>query len=151
MILGQSAGIAAALAREAKRQPCKRCPIPRLRERLLAQKAGARSARAARPAAANRRPDQHRSDKRCPASCSTTRKPNSKGAWTQSANFKPHIGTGYLHDDKRGDGHPSAIFRFKAPTTGRYDLRIAYSPHETRADESAGDRQERRTENRAHL
>jgi hypothetical protein len=47
--------------------------------------------------------------------------------------FKPHIGTGYLHDDKRGDGQSIAIFRFKAPKPGKYDLRMAYSAHETRA------------------
>jgi hypothetical protein len=56
-----------------------------------------------------------------------------KGAWTRSSNFKPHVGTGYLHDDSRGDGQSQAIFRFKAPKSGRYDLRMAYSAHETRA------------------
>jgi hypothetical protein len=56
-----------------------------------------------------------------------------KGPWSRSSNFKPHIGTGYVHDDKRGDGQSIAIFHFKAPKTGRYDLRMAYSAHETRA------------------
>lgn len=56
-----------------------------------------------------------------------------KGAWSRSSSFKPHVGTGYLHDDRRGDGQSIAILRFKPPTTGRYDLRMAYSAHETRA------------------
>ena len=56
-----------------------------------------------------------------------------KGEWSHSSGFKPHIGTGYLHDDKRGDGQSIAIFRFKAPKPGKYDLRMAYSAHETRA------------------
>jgi hypothetical protein len=56
-----------------------------------------------------------------------------KGEWSRSSGFKPHIGTGYLHDDKRADGDSVAVFRFKAPETARYDLRMAYSAHETRA------------------
>ena len=56
-----------------------------------------------------------------------------EGEWKSSSGFKPFIGTGYVHDDKRGDGHSIATFRFKAPKSGRYDLRVAYSPHETRA------------------
>ncbi len=56
-----------------------------------------------------------------------------KGAWTRSGNFKPYVGTGYLHDERRADGQSVAVFRFKAPVSGRYDLRMAYSAHETRA------------------
>jgi hypothetical protein len=56
-----------------------------------------------------------------------------KGEWSRSSCFKPHIGTGYRHDDKRGDGQSIAIFRFKASKPGKYDLRMAYSAHETRA------------------
>ena len=56
-----------------------------------------------------------------------------RGPWSRSSNFKPHVGTGYLHDDQRADGQSIAIFRFTRPKTGRYDLRMAYSPHETRA------------------
>ena len=56
-----------------------------------------------------------------------------KGQWSHSSGFKPHIGTGYLHDDKRADGQSIAIFRCKVPKTGRYELSMAYSPHATRA------------------
>src|SRR5690606_623178 len=52
-----------------------------------------------------------------------------------STNFKPHIGRGYRHDDQRGDGQSKAVFRFRAPESGEYELRMAYSAHETRARE----------------
>ncbi|MEY3911405.1 MAG: Xanthan lyase precursor, partial [Verrucomicrobiota bacterium] len=52
--------------------------------------------------------------------------------WERSTNFKPHVGTGYLHDEQRSDGKSRAIFRFKAPTDGEFELRMAYSAHPTR-------------------
>ena len=54
------------------------------------------------------------------------------GEWDRSASFKPHIGTGYLHDGQRSDGHSKATFRFKAPAAGEFELRMAYSAHPTR-------------------
>jgi hypothetical protein len=54
------------------------------------------------------------------------------GDWERSTNFKPHVGTGYLHDEQRSDGKSRAVFRFKAPTDGEFELRMAYSAHETR-------------------
>ncbi|MGC1272531.1 MAG: FAD-dependent oxidoreductase [Planctomycetaceae bacterium] len=55
------------------------------------------------------------------------------GHWGRSSLFQPHIGRGYLHDDRRGDGQSTATFRFTAPKAGRYELRLAYSAHPTRA------------------
>jgi hypothetical protein len=54
------------------------------------------------------------------------------GDWEQSTNFKPHVGSGYVHDGKRSDGKSKATFRFKLPADGEYELRMAYSAHETR-------------------
>jgi hypothetical protein len=54
------------------------------------------------------------------------------GAWTRSANFRPHVGDGYLHDERRSDGKSRATFRFKGPADGDFELRMAYSAHETR-------------------
>ena len=56
----------------------------------------------------------------------------------RSTSFKPHIGLGYIYsgkkDDKtKGDGKATATFRFQAPNSGRYQLLMAYSAHETRA------------------
>ncbi|WP_218280350.1 hypothetical protein [Verrucomicrobium spinosum] len=55
------------------------------------------------------------------------------GTWDRSSSFKPHVGRGYLHDNRRGDGQSTAVFRVKLSKTGRYDVRMAYSPHATRA------------------
>lgn len=54
------------------------------------------------------------------------------GDWEHSTNFKTHVGSGYVHDGKRSDGKSQATFRFKVPADGEYELRMAYSAHETR-------------------
>jgi hypothetical protein len=54
------------------------------------------------------------------------------GDWERSTNFKPHVGTAYLHDEQRSDGKSRAVFRFKAPADGEFELRMAYSAHPTR-------------------
>ena len=61
-----------------------------------------------------------------------------KGDWSRSTSFKPHIGHGYVFSGEKdstskGDGKATATFRFKAPQSGRYQLLMAYSAHETRA------------------
>lgn len=71
-----------------------------------------------------------------------------EGTWTRSTNFKPYIGTGYVHDEQRSDGKSRATFRFKGPADGEFALRMAYSAHETRTKRLpiiiAGDGQEQR-------
>jgi hypothetical protein len=123
MILGQSAGIAAALSAK-QNVAVQKLPYPALRKRLLAQKQVLDL-----PVLAKASPDP----KTLPGIVLDDAQAELKGPWSRSSNFKPHLGTGYLHDDKRGDGECVAVFRFKAPQTGRYDLRMAYSAHETRA------------------
>ena len=61
-----------------------------------------------------------------------------KGDWSHSTSFTPHIGGGYVFSGERvstskGDGKATATFRFKVPKSGRYQLLMAYSAHETRA------------------
>ena len=56
-----------------------------------------------------------------------------KGTWKPSSGFKPYVGNGYVHDDKLSDGQSQATFRTKSLKPGHYDLRMAYSPHPTRA------------------
>jgi len=131
MILGQSAGIAAALS--AKQSiAVQKLPFPALRERLIAQKQVLEL-----PVLAEIPPEPKGAlnvdPKSLPGIVLDDSRAELKGQWKHSSSFKPHIGTGYLHDDKRADGHSSALFRFKAPKTGRYSLRMAYSPHATRA------------------
>jgi len=55
------------------------------------------------------------------------------GPWSHSTTFKPYVGKGYLHDDRRGDSQSTLTFRVTPPKTGEYEVRVAYSAHETRA------------------
>lgn len=60
-----------------------------------------------------------------------------EGEWTHSTNFKPSIGRGYVFSgspDAQGDGKATATFRTKVPESGLYQVMMAYSAHETRAD-----------------
>ena len=131
MILGQSAGIAAAMSAK-QNVAVQRLPYPALRERLLAQKQVLDL-----PVLADLPPEPKGAvsidPKTLPGIVLDDKEAELKGEWSHSSGFKPHIGTGYLHDDKRADGQSVAVFRFKAPKAGRYDLRMAYSAHETRA------------------
>jgi hypothetical protein len=131
MILGQSAGIAAAMSAK-QNLAVQKLPYPALRERLLAQKQVLEL-----PVLADLPPEpkgaMNIDPKTLPGIVIDDAQAELKGEWSHSSGFKPHIGTGYLHDDKRGDGQSIAIFRFKAPKLGKYELRMAYSAHETRA------------------
>jgi len=131
MILGQSAGIAAAMSAK-QNLAVQKLPYPALRERLLAQKQVL-----ALPVLAELPPEAKGAisidPKTLPGIVLDDTQAELKGEWSHSSGFKPHVGTGYLHDDKRADGQSIATFRFKAPQPGKYDLRMAYSAHETRA------------------
>lgn len=56
-----------------------------------------------------------------------------RGEWSHSTNFRPHVAKGYLHDEARGDGTSVATFSFTPGREGRHAVRMAYSPHSTRA------------------
>jgi hypothetical protein len=131
MILGQSAGIAAALSAK-QNLAVQKLPYPALRERLLAQKQVLEL-----PVLPDLPPEpkgvMNVDPKTLPGIVLDDAQAELKGQWSRSSGFKPHIGTGYLHDDKRADGQSIAVFGFTALKTGRYELRMAYSPHETRA------------------
>ncbi|MCB1091903.1 MAG: FAD-dependent oxidoreductase, partial [Verrucomicrobiae bacterium] len=131
MILGQSAGIAAALAAR-ENVSVQQLRYPELRERLLAQGQVLEL-----PVLPELPPDPKGAVSLDPASLPGIVLDDAaaelKGPWSSSTNFKPHVGTGYLHDDRRGDGESAAVFRFTVPKSGRYELRLAYSAHETRA------------------
>ena len=131
MILGQSAGIAAALSAK-QNLAVQKLPYPALRERLLAQKQVLELPVLAKPS-----PEPKGAMSIDPKTLLgivlDDAQAELKGPWSHSSNFKPHLGTGYLHDDKLGDGSCVAVFRVQVPQSGRYDLRMAYSAHETRA------------------
>ncbi len=130
MILGQSAGIAAA---QSVRDDVavQDLEYPRLRERLLAQgqvlELPVLPPLPAPPAATGIAPDT------LPGLVLDDVAAELKGPWSTSMNFKPFVGRGYRHEDRRGDGHSTATFRFVVPASGHYEVRMAYSPHATRA------------------
>ncbi len=131
MILGQSAGIAAALSAK-QNLAVQKLPYPALRERLLAQKQVLEL-----PELPSVKTEIQGADGIDPKTLQGIILDDTdakiEGEWKHSSSFKPYINSGYVHDDKRGDGHSVATFRFRVPKSGKYDLRIAYSAHETRA------------------
>ena len=131
MILGQSAGIAAALSAK-QNVTVQKLSYPMLRERLLAQKQVLDL-----PVLPELPPEPKGTvsiePKSLPGIVLDDAQAELKGPWSRSSGFKPHVGTGYLHDDRRADGQSTATFRFKAPDSGSYEVRMAYSAHKTRA------------------
>ncbi|HYE18250.1 MAG TPA: FAD-dependent oxidoreductase [Tepidisphaeraceae bacterium] len=134
MILGQSAGVAAAQSAKAG-VAVQALPYATLRERLIAQKQVLdlpvlAPIEPGKPAAVGPGATDPKSP---PGLVVDDAAADLEGEWDRSANFKPHVGAGYVHDNRRADGKSSAVFKFKIPKAGRYDLRLAYSAHETRA------------------
>jgi hypothetical protein len=132
MAIGQGAGVAAALAAKAG-VTVQALDYPTLRTRLLAQKVVldlpvlppvGKVARSSGPVSID--------PKSLPGLILDDAQAELTGDWERSTNFKPHVGTGYLHDEQRSDGKSRAVFRFKGPADGDYELRMAYSAHETR-------------------
>jgi hypothetical protein len=133
MTIGQSAGIAAALAAKAG-VTVQALDYVQLRARLLAQNVvldlpvlpplPVKPARHAGPVSLD--------PKSLPGVILDDAQAELSGDWECSTNFKPHVGTGYLHDEQRSDGKSRAVFRFKAPADGDFALRMAYSAHPTR-------------------
>jgi hypothetical protein len=133
MTIGQSAGIAAALAAKAG-VSVQALDYAQLRARLLAKRQvldlpvleplTTRPARPADPVSLD--------PKSLPGLILDDAQAELSGDWERSTNFKPHVGTAYLHDEQRSDGKSRAVFRFKAPADGEFELRMAYSAHPTR-------------------
>jgi len=55
------------------------------------------------------------------------------GEWQHSTHSKAYIGEGYLHDIDRGKGEKTLTFVPTIPTTGRYEVRIAYPAYPGRS------------------
>ncbi|MFP6666666.1 MAG: FAD-dependent oxidoreductase [Pirellulales bacterium] len=128
MMLGQSAGVAAAMAHKTK-VDVQQLPYDKLKQRLFKQKqvldfpAGYKTSSAASVVDSTKLPGIVLDD----------RTAVKEGTWKESRNFRPYVGTGYIHDDNAGKGAASLTFETKISKSGRYDLRLAYSPHPTRA------------------
>lgn len=131
MVLGQSAGVAAALAVKTQRS-VQELPYPELRARLIAQSQALDllplpPLPPAPPKAVNVDPAT------LPGIVLDDSTAEKQGDWQSSTNFRPHVGTGYLHDGDSTKGSASIVFRTEIPKAGRYEIRLAYSPHATRA------------------
>ena len=137
MVIGQGAGVAAALAAK-NAVPVQKLTYAELRERLLSQKQVLNLPEATEESTANA-PHVSINPNTLPGIVLDDADATLKGDWSHSTNFKPHIGRGYSYsgkqDDKaKGDGNSNATFRFRAPKTGRYQLLMAYSAHGTRSN-----------------
>lgn len=132
MIIGQSAGIAAAMAAKEQKH-VQELAYPQLRDRLLAQNQQLDLPELpALPATSATGPVSIDPQSLAGIVLDDANADLSQN-WSHSTNFKPYINRGYIHDDRRADGRSVATFRFKAKQTGRYQLLMAYSAHETRA------------------
>lgn len=130
MIIGQSAGIAAAMAAK-QGTSVQELAYPELRERLLAQGQVLELPELAElpnaPAASSI------ASKSLPGIVLDDKAAKLEGMWETSSNFKPNIDGSYLHDAAKGDGTATATFQFAVPKDGKYEVRMAYSAHPTRA------------------
>lgn len=134
MVIGQAAGIAAALAAN-QDVAVQQVKYEKLRERLLSQKqvldlpdVSDKEGKASGGIKANELPGIALDD----ADAKLT------GNWSRSTNFKPYVGEGYVFSgqpdsEQSGEAVSTATFRFHMSKPGRYQLLMAYSPHETRS------------------
>jgi hypothetical protein len=126
MILGQAAGVAAALAIDGK-VPVQHVPVEALRAKLTAQKAvlspeglgGPRAQRLAPAKLAGIVVDDTQATK--------------TGAWKASSAIGPYVGGGYLHDDDAEKGRLRVRFVPKFPKAGRYEVRLFATANANRA------------------
>ena len=133
MIIGQSAGIAAALAADHD-VAVQELPYSQLRKRLLAQGQVLELPDVSKTPS----PAGSIATKTLPGIVFDDAKAKLTGDWSRSTNFKPHIDDGYVFSGEKdskakGDGKATATFRFKATKSGRYQLLMAYSAHPSRA------------------
>ncbi|HKB04505.1 MAG TPA: DUF1553 domain-containing protein, partial [Gemmataceae bacterium] len=56
------------------------------------------------------------------------------GEWQHSVHSGSYIGAGYVHDQNVGKGQKTLSFEPELPATGRYEVRLAYSPGTSRSD-----------------
>jgi hypothetical protein len=56
------------------------------------------------------------------------------GEWAVSSSQGPFVASGYRHDGAADKGRKSARFVAELPQAGRWEVRLAYTPHENRAE-----------------
>lgn len=133
MVIGQGAGIAAALAAD-QDVPVQKLTYAKLRERLLAQGQVLELPDVADLSTQ----DGSIAAQSLPGIVLDDAQAKLSGTWSRSTNFKPYIEGGYIFcgdDDpeSKGDGKTTATFRLRVPKSGRYQILLAYSAHATRS------------------
>jgi hypothetical protein len=128
MILGQSAATAAAIAID-DGLDVQKVDYAKLRPRLLADKQVLEFAAPPRPANA----DPGLAPGRLSGIVVDDEKAVFTGPWTASSTSSPYVGTGYRHDGDAGKGEKSARFEASLPSAGKYEVRVAYTPHSNRS------------------
>jgi len=133
MIIGQSAGVAAALAADID-ATVQDLPYQQLRERLLVQR---------QVLELPENPELPSTTdanglKTSPGIVLDDTSASLTGEWFHSTNFGSYVGSGYIFCGKRGakvkdDESATATFKIKVPKNGKYQLLMSYSAHETRA------------------
>ena len=119
MILGQSAGIAAALSAK-QNVEVQKLPYKALRERLIAQKQVLEIPELP-PTTTETIDKDGINPKTLSGIILDDADAKLEGEWKHSSSFKPYINSGYVHDNKRGDGQSTATFRLNVRKSGRYE------------------------------
>lgn len=140
MVIGQAAGVAAALAADHD-VAVQKLDYAKLRDRLLAQKQVLDLPDVVALPATNRTTGSIEV-KTLPGIVLDDTTAKLTGDWSRSKNFKPHIGNGYVFSGNNeatsdatvnSDETATATFQFKVPKSGEYRLSMAYSAHNTRS------------------
>jgi hypothetical protein len=131
MILGQSAATAAALAIDAG-IPVQDVPYTKLREQLLKDGQVLEYANA-RPGARTRAAGAIIGAKELAGVVVDDDDAKLTGEWRKSSASSGYIGSGYRHENNAKDGKASARFDAVLPTSGRYEVRLAYPPNGNRS------------------
>lgn len=127
MILGQSAGTAAAMAIDDKIS-VQKVEYTRLREKLLADKQTLEY-KGPLPTQKGAGIDP----KTIPGIVIDNTQAKVTGEWSRSAAIGPFVGEDYLHDGAAGQGTKSAEFTAKLPASGEYDIFLIWSANPNRA------------------
>ncbi|MHC2069622.1 FAD-dependent oxidoreductase [Bremerella sp. T1] len=126
MILGQSAATAAAMAID-QDIAVQDVQYEELKERLL--KDGQVLEMARKPS----QPRQVIDPKKLDGVVIDDTQAEKQGAWPESSSIAGYVGTGYVHDENKGQGAKSIAFKASKLKAGKYDVRVAYSDNPNRA------------------
>ncbi|NLF68583.1 MAG: FAD-dependent oxidoreductase [Candidatus Anammoximicrobium sp.] len=130
MILGQSAATGAVMALDAG-QAVQDVPYAKLRERLIEDGQVLEHSGPGAGARAGVDPTK------LPGVVVDDARAKVAGVWKESQASATWLGLSYRHDDNARNGQCTARFEARLPTSGRYEVRLAYTPNKNRASHVA--------------